>query len=398
MATASEWRPDRRERSPTFHLQLAPVLFSILACASRATGTDGCHTWIERAGAGPTVRGEHAMVYDVARSQCVLFGGAHHLCFCQVNGETWTWDGANWNLLAITGPSIRCDNAMTYDAARNVSVSFGGYTQNVHNDTWLFDGAAWTPAAGGPPGRADAGIAFDAARGLTVMLGGLGTAGVLNDMWSWDGSAWTTIAAALPPRRWIHRMAYDAARQRVVTFGGRALGGVLGDTWEWDGSLWQQRTPPVAPSARYGYGLAYDTHRNVTVLFGGQTSFNFGVGVLGDTWEWNGSEWRQRDVSGPAPRSFCKMVYDENRRRMVLFGGHDGTQFLNDTWELTGDAPIPGDADADRDVDLEDLTRLLSSYGLLTGGTPELGDFDGDGDVDLSDLANLLAHYGTNCA
>jgi hypothetical protein len=328
----------------------------------------------------------------------VLFGGAHHLCFCQVNDETWTWDGANWSQLAVSGPSMRCDNAMAFDRARNQSVSFGGFTQSVHSDTWIFDGATWIPAAGGPPGRADAGIAFDAARGLIVMLGGLGSGGVLNDMWTWDGATWTRITPTLPPRRWIHRMAYDTARQRVVTFGGFAPGVVFGDTWEWDGTSWQARTPPVAPAARFGYGLAYDTHRHVTVLFGGQTSNVFGQGVLGDTWERDGSDWRARDVSGSSPRSFCKMVYDESRRRMVLFGGYDGTQFLNDTWELASDAPIPGDADEDRDVDLADLSRLLSSYGLLDGGTPGLGDFDGDGDVDLIDLANLLEHYGTNCS
>lgn len=398
MTTVRQRRPEQRDRSTRFLRQLAPVIGGTLGCTSSAAGIDPCLTWIDRPGPGPTVRGEHAFVYDVARTRCVLFGGAHHLCFCQVNAETWTWDGATWTQLAISGPSMRCDNAMAFDAARNLSVSFGGFTQNVHSDTWLFDGTAWTPAAGGPPGRADAGIAFDAARGLTVMLGGLGSGGVLNDMWSWDGSAWTPVAVALPPRRWIHRMAYDSARQRVVTFGGFAPGGVvLGDTWEWDGSSWQQRTPSVAPSARFGYGLAYDSHGQVTVLFGGQTSSSFGVGVLGDTWEWNGSDWRQRDVSGPAPRSFCKMVYDESRRRMVLFGGHNGTQFLNDTWELAGDLPIPGDTNADRNVDLSDLTQLLSSYGLLVGGTPELGDFDNDGDVDLGDLTNLLAHFGTTC-
>ena len=39
--------------------------------------------------------------------------------------------------------------------------------------------------------------------------------------------------------------------------------------------------------------MAFDSARKVTVLFGGG-SYN------GDTWEWNGSAWTQRVVSGPS--------------------------------------------------------------------------------------------------
>jgi hypothetical protein len=32
---------------------------------------------------------------------------------------------------------------------------------------------------------------------------------------------------------------------------------------------WRQHLPPIHPSYRYGYGMAYDSARGVTVLFGG---------------------------------------------------------------------------------------------------------------------------------
>ncbi len=56
-----------------------------------------------------------------------------------------------------------------------------------------------------------------------------------------------------------------------------------------------------------------------------------------------------------------------------------------------------GDADYDSDVDLNDLSRLLSGYGVTSGATWGDGDFDGDGDVDLTDLSALLANYGQDC-
>jgi predicted outer membrane repeat protein len=51
-----------------------------------------------------------------------------------------------------------------------------------------------------------------------------------------------------------------------------------------------------------------------------------------------------------------------------------------------------GDLDHDADVDLQDLTLLLSAFGDTPGG-----DLDGDGDTDLADLALLLGSFGDGC-
>jgi len=56
-----------------------------------------------------------------------------------------------------------------------------------------------------------------------------------------------------------------------------------------------------------------------------------------------------------------------------------------------------GDVDHNWQVDLADLSVLLSNYGLTGGATYEDGDLDGDGDVDLADLSMLLARYGLSC-
>jgi len=61
-------------------------------------------------------------------------------------------------------------------------------------------------------------------------------------------------------------------------------------------------------------------------------------------------------------------------------------------------APCPGDLDGNGQVDLGDLSTLLSHFGTGSGATAADGDSDGDGDVDLADLAALLAAFGTICA
>ncbi|MBI4130784.1 hypothetical protein HY468_05685 [Candidatus Roizmanbacteria bacterium] len=52
----------------------------------------------------------------------------------------------------------------------------------------------------------------------------------------------------------------------------------------------------------------------------------------------------------------------------------------------------PGDTNGDGDVDLSDLTTLLTDFGKSGSTLP--GDVDGDGDVDLTDLTTLLTNFG----
>jgi hypothetical protein len=70
------------------------------------------------------------------------------------------------------------------------------------------------------------------------------------------------------------------------------------------------------------------------VLFGG---FD-GTNSLNDTWEWDGQNWKQcSPTTSPPARSSHGMAYDAARQRVVLFGGHQGgVSYLKDTWEWDG--------------------------------------------------------------
>lgn len=55
---------------------------------------------------------------------------------------------------------------------------------------------------------------------------------------------------------------------------------------------------------------------------------------------------------------------------------------------------IPGDVDADFDVDLYDAVKLLSRYGAKKDQPKYDPNCDIDGDIDLYDAVILLTHYG----
>ena len=149
-----------------------------------------------------------------------------------------------------------------------------------------------------------------------------------------------------PSPRASHALAYDTAREVAVLFGGaNSSGSVLDDTWEWHSltMTWVQRFPVHHPPARYGHVMAYDQARRVTVLFGGTD----GYPDYGDTWLWDGNDWTQvSPVNTPGPRWATSMTYDSQRQAMVLFGGLALQLPLGDTWEWDGsnwvEQQIPG--------------------------------------------------------
>ena len=149
------------------------------------------------------------------------------------------------------------------------------------------------------------------------------------------GGSWAQPSAAGPGARYGHAMAYDATHGKIVLFGGRGPSGLLGDTWEWDGTAWALKSTS-GPSPRYLSAMAYDGVSGGVLLFGGSA----GNGEQGDTWIWDGSTWTQRPplvgVSGPSPRQSHALAYDSARRRVVLFGGLAGSTRVGDTWTWNG--------------------------------------------------------------
>jgi hypothetical protein len=66
--------------------------------------------------------------------------------------------------------------------------------------------------------------------------------------------------------------------------------------------------------------------------------------------------------------------------------------------ELTAQALLAGDLNADGQVNFADLLALAQHYGTTTGATWAQGDIDGDGAVAFSDLLLLAQNYGAGAA
>lgn len=221
-----------------------------------------------------------------------------------VNGwETWEWDGTSWRIAATDArrfaPSV-------WDPLRQMVLSVVG-------ETWGFDGTAWVRLAALPDAFASA---------TTDFLNGVVVAHAGSHLWVFDAAGWRRdVPLDHPDVRWPW-FTFDTVRGVAVLFGTTPY------VHEWDGTTWRHATPPVAPPSRILHAQAFDGARGETVIFGGQSV----GGTLGDTWLWNGSNWRQAAGPGPSPRPGAMMAFDSTRNRVVLVGGH----LADGHWEWDG--------------------------------------------------------------
>jgi hypothetical protein len=332
---------------------------------------DGTDWTLHTSSHAPSPRSNHAMAYDSVRQRVVLFGG--QTLFLNISfplNDTWEWDGVDWLAQTPTNvPAARPGQTMAFDApnGRTILVQPGTSSPSPSVDeTWAWDGVDWSrlQAADLPPpsiGPRRYLLALDAVRGdgalvvsdrswtwsgtqwrpttpiltnpvllydprlaRTVMF-----APDLTETWSWQGSRWTLLTpTSPPPPRRRFGLAYDSARRCTVLFGGTDYQTYWNDTWEWDGQVWTQRTPAHAPTARFGHAMAYDSRRAHTLLFGGYSGFE-----RSDIWQWDGVDWTQRLCNtAPQPGSSYSMAYDSQRDRMVLFAAPI-LNALRQTWE-----------------------------------------------------------------
>ena len=179
---------------------------------------------------------------DAARGRSVLFGGQDAAGDAFPN-DTLEWDGTQWHRAATSGPPSRVHHGLAFDASSNRIVVFGGVQPNVGNlgDAWAWDGTTWSqlPAAGA---RTHAQLGIHPVTGRPVVFGGLTPGGPARTMLIWENNAWRSVDVVGPSPRYLPAVAADPRRRVLVLFGGGAVDGpsLYADTWEYDGTTWRQ--------------------------------------------------------------------------------------------------------------------------------------------------------------
>jgi hypothetical protein len=194
---------------------------------------------------------------------------------------------------------------------------------------------------------------------------------------------WYRVNSPNSPGQFVGQaVAYDSQRQVAVLFGGEnPLTGVhsTSATWEWNGASWIQRTSG-SPPARKDAAMAYDSGRGVCVLFGGGTNVFQHEIPFNDTWEWDGSIWTLRKANDPAatdrppPVDNPVLVYDSVRRRTVLAGAYEraGAEInpLSKTWEWDGNNWVAHAAVPPARSGTAMAYDPVRGFTVLFGGTP----------------------------
>lgn len=160
---------------------------------------------------------------------------------------------------------------------------------------------------------------------------------------AWAQADWQPLPlnGSEPPYSSEIRVAYDTSRSVLVARVGWANGADQG-TWEWDGSLWRQIEVSSVPR---GVAMTFDAVRNRTILVESGLPDWFPNGPHPQRlWEWDGRTWTQVSdlraiTNGPPPRERFAFGFDPVSGEAILHGGQATDSpyaRLYDTWTWNG--------------------------------------------------------------
>jgi hypothetical protein len=172
-------------------------------------------SWTREKRNPPPARALTSIWYDPTLKKTVIFGGVGRVSsqdrITRYN-DMWSFDGSGWTELKPSSgtPGARYGSQVVVDPRNNRTLLFGGLR---------LDTAPPTPPATDP---------------VPVQV-------YADDTWQWDGSAWTRLnTTGVPPARENGAMAYDPTRDEIVLFGGYA-GYFLSDIWTYTPTTWRAR-------------------------------------------------------------------------------------------------------------------------------------------------------------
>ncbi len=347
-------------------------------------GSEGLWSRWDPPGGPPRPLEGASTAFDQVRHRLLVFGGKVN---STLSNDTWALElgsSPRWTRLALAGthPSPRFDHGAIYDPVHDRMLVFGGtadgylgdqiLSPNQQSDTWalsLGDSSSWSPIvtpAPQPLRRSDMAVAHDPSRNRLIVVGGssyrdgdccgggISLAAFPLDSWALDldRPEWVQLGrTAYAGNAVIH----DPIHDRLVAFGGYwrrfdgcerdgkyCIGGhstmtssaTAGLTLR-SGTTWEEIPLDVRPSRRTQHSAVYDQMRRRMLVYGGQ-----GEGRLDDLWQLDlgGAEgWRPIHTlnRGPHWAEGHGAVFDPRGDAMWVFNPqHDGS-----VWKLSFDSP-----------------------------------------------------------
>lgn len=252
----------------------------------------------------PVGRTGASMAYDYNLAKIIMFGG--QVSTDNYLNDTWAYDqNSGWQQIVPNPstnpiPSARFYASMAFDSNSNPPrmILFGGANTsygNCTNDTWTFDGANWNLLIPNNPDsslypRYSAVMTFDSTSNQIVLFGGLINSSVLGDTWGFNGSTWNQLYPTNPPLLspssqvglYGASMVYNSELNTPVLFGGLTQTGQTSATWQYASNNWKQYVTTAAPSGLYYATMGFDVTNNRMILFGGSRN-NF-TQTFNQTW------------------------------------------------------------------------------------------------------------------
>jgi uncharacterized cupin superfamily protein len=209
---------------------------------------------------------------------------------------------------------------------------------------------------------------YDAKRNVMMAYDGWPGPKALSCMIEYDGVSWRYVESRrMPPPRSSPSLVFDPNRGVTVLVGGwdHANKSHLGDTWQYDGVNWKRI---AANTGRKGSDplLVYHPLRDSIISLGGTDSVGGGSLSSFSMWELKDGAWRRLSFNNPemfASNSFA--YWDPSLNRIVVI-----SKALNE------------DAD-DRTMVMHSVSDLMQTTwidNLVTGGS----DYSGDGTADIA--------------
>lgn len=240
--------------------------------------------------------GREPLAVDPVRGTIVAFGGFG------VFDRTWL------AIVPAHRPPDRIQGHLAFSNAGQHMVAFGGLGNTASfGDTWTWDGVDWQARSGPGPAPRCRGMMTEGPNGTVVLFGGVDGATYFGDTWVWDGLGWQQRTPAVTPAPRAYALsAYDPLRATMVVWGGYNQTATYADqTWTWDGAAWTL-TPTTAPLATAG-----------------SCFFHGGIGAIvavGSTtnWVWNGTTWSAQPGYGAT--AVRGVIHHPRRSQVVELG------------------------------------------------------------------------------